>query len=141
MSIWLFFVHSFVWLIIFNQLMLILWLGWSVCMYVSMYIWKYVCHTSRLAFFICISGTILWKLIKLCMNINLWYAVILPFHDLHLRGKKKCGICINISSFICISGSIFWNFTKLCMNVNIEYAVILPFHDFHLRGKTNVAYV
>ena len=46
---------------LFNQLILILWLGWSVCMYVCM---------SRLALFDFISGTILWNLIKLCMNIK-----------------------------------------------------------------------
>ena len=74
----------------------------------------------------------LWNLIKFFMNINVGYAVIFPFHDFHLRGKKKVAyikICYKTSSFSCISGSIFWNLTKLCVNINIGYAVILPFHD------------
>ena len=121
--------------VFFNQLMLILWLGWLVCMYEGM---------KRLALFICISETTLWNLIKLCMNINIGYAVILRFHDFHLGGQTKVAyikICCKPSSFICISGSIFWNLTKLCTNVKIGYAVILPFHDFHLGGQTKVAYI
>ena len=99
---------------------------------------------SRLALFICISGTTLWNLIKLCTNINMWYAVILRFHDFHLGGQTKVAyikICCKSSSFICISGSRFWNLTKLCMNVDKVYAAILLFHDFHLGGQTSVAYV
>ena len=53
-------------------------------MYVSMSV-----GLSRLALFICISGTIFWNLIKLCRNITLGFAVILPFHDLHLRGQTN----------------------------------------------------
>ena len=84
---------------------------WLVSMYVSM---------SRLALFICISWTIFWNLIKLCMNINIGYAVILPFHDFHLSTKVAyIKICYKTSSCNCISGSIFWNLTKLCMNVNM----------------------
>ena len=75
---------------IFNQLILILWLGWSVCMYVCMYVYVCKCVSmKRLALFICISGTILWNLIKLCMNIILGYAVILPFKDFYLRGQTN----------------------------------------------------
>ena len=106
-------------------------------MYVSI-VWKYLCM-SRLALFTFISGTILWNLIKLCMNINIGYAVILRFHDFHLGGQTKVAymkICCKPSSFIWTSGSIFWNLTKLCMNVKIGYAVILLFHDFHFGGKT-----
>ena len=77
------------------------------------------------------------------MNVNIGYAVILPFDDFHLRGQTNVAyikICYETSSFIYISGSIFLNLSKHCMNVNVGYAVILPFHDFHLRGQTNVAY-
>ena len=74
---------------------------------------------SRLVLFICISGTILWNLIKFCMNIYLWYAVILPFHSVNPRGQTKVAyVCYKTSYLICISGSIFWNLTKLCMNIN-----------------------
>ena len=99
---------------------------------------------KRLALFICTSWTILWNFMKLCMDINICYAVILGFHTFHLRGQTKVAylkICHKTSSFICISGSMFWNLTKPCKNVNIGYAVILPFHAFHTRGKINVAYV
>ena len=118
----------------------------SLCWFydlVGQYVWKYVCML-RLALFICIYGTTLWNLIKLCMKINIGYAVILRFHDFHLGGQTKVAyinICCKPSSFICISGCIFWNLTKLCMNVNKVYAVILDFHDFHLRGQASVAYV
>ena len=81
-------------------------MNWFVSMYVCM---------SRLAPFICISGTTLWNLIKLCVNINLWYDFILPFHNVNLRGQTKVvyiKICYRTSSFICISGYIFWNLTK-----------------------------
>ena len=120
---------------IFNQLIPILWLGWSVSKYVS---------NRRIALFICISETILWNLIKLCMHVDIGYAVILFFHDVQLRGQTNVAyikICYKTSFFICISRSIFWNLPKLCMNFNIEYAVILLFQDFHLRGQTTVAYV
>ena len=47
----------------------------------------------RLALFICISWTMLWNLskVKLCINIDIGYAhaVILPFHDFHLRGQTN----------------------------------------------------
>ena len=107
--------------------MRILWLGWSVS--------KYVCM-SRVALFICISGTMLWNVIKLCMNINIGYSVILPFHDIYLRGQTKVAyikVCYKSLSFICISRSIFW--TKLCMNVNIGCAVNLPFNGFTSEVK------
>ena len=70
------------------------------------------------------------------MNVNIKYAVILPFHDFHFRGQTNVAykkICCKTSSCICISGSIFWNLTKHCMNFNIDYAVILLFYDFHLK--------
>ena len=94
--------------------------------------------------FICISGSIFWNLIKLCMNFIIEYVAILLFHDFHLRGQANVAyikICYKTSSLICISGSIFWNLIKLCMNFIIEYAAILLFHDFHLRGQITVAYV
>ena len=71
---------------VFNQLMLIILLGWSVCMYVGM---------KRLALFICISGTILWNLMKLCTDINLGYVVILPLYDFDLKGQTNVAyLCI-----------------------------------------------
>ena len=85
------------------------------------YVCKYVCMSS-LAIFICISGTIIWNLIKHCMNINLWYAVILPFYNVNLRGQTKVpyiNICCKTSAFICIFWSIFWNLTKLLFSINI----------------------
>ena len=76
------------------------------------------------------------------MNVNIGYAVILPFHDVHLRGQINVAyikICYKVSSFIFISVSMFWNLTEVCKNFNIEY--ILLVNDFHLKGQTNVAYV
>ena len=50
--------------------------------------------------------------LKLCININIGHAVILPFHDFHLRGQTIVAyikIWHKTSSFICISRSIFGN--------------------------------
>ena len=39
--------------------------------------------------FIGISGSMFWNLTELCMNIDIGYAVILPFHDFPLRGQTN----------------------------------------------------
>ena len=44
---------------------------------------------SRLALFICISRSIFWNFKKLCRNVNIGYAVILPFGDFDLRGQTN----------------------------------------------------
>ena len=92
---------------------------------------------SRLALFICISGTILWNLIKLCMNINLWNAVILLFHNVNPRGQTKVAyikICYKTSSFICIFGYIQANISKChveMFQIIISIINLLP-HMFKL---------
>ena len=132
-KIWGYFLISLCW---FYDLV-----GQYVCKYVSMKVSMYV-SMKRLALFICSSGTFIWNWMKLCMNINIEYAVILRFDDFHLGGQTKVAyikIYCKPSSFICISGTILWNFIKLCTDINVGYAVLLSFHDFDLRGQTNVA--
>ena len=95
-------------------------------MYVSMCV-----SMSRLALFIYISETRLWNVIKLCMNISIGYAVILRFHDFHLRGQTKVAyikICYKTSSFICISGSIFWSEVKQMWHM-YKYVLKHPFRQ------------
>ena len=90
----------------------------KVCKYESMYVWKYVCMSR-------FSSVSPEPSFELCMNIDIWYAVILRFHDFYLGGQTQVAyikICCKPSSFICISRSIFWNSTKFCM---IDAAILL----------------
>ena len=133
----------------FNQLMLILWLGWSVCKYVCMYVSKYVCNMYVFKYVTLSSfhQYLLNNSLKLHKTLHEYYyreCRHFCFSRLWPQRSNKSSIikiCYETSFFICISGSIFLNLSKLCNNVNIGYAVILPIHDFHLRGQTNVAYV
>ena len=66
---------------VFNQLMLILWLGWLICKYVCMYVIKYVCKYVRLSSFHLYLRNHPLKLNKALM------LIILPF---------VCSICLNM---------------------------------------------
>ena len=49
----------------------------------------YIKMCYKTSTFICISGTIFWNLTKLCINVNIEYAVILLFYDFPLRAEVK----------------------------------------------------
>ena len=85
--------------------------------------------------FICISRSIFWNLTKLCMNVDIGCAVILPFHDFHLRGQ------INIAMYKYVLKHPFRKdiFKQTYPNVVLrDYILTLAIYAVHTRVQTQV---